>query len=638
MRTLVTAAAFSAATLAAHAQTATDTPVRLDDIVVTASPVARAVATLPANVSVITADDIANRTALTLPDVLKQLAGVQVADQLGNGRITTVDIRGFGETAGLNTLVLVDGRRINAGDISGSDWTTIPLGRIERIEIVRGGGAVLYGDNAAGGVVNIITKTGVAAPVLSCETTVGSNKTFRQSVGLSGADGSLSYALNGNYADTDGHRINSYFRNRVAGLSLSYEGESAWSWDLDLGAKADEYGLPGSILKDGAIDRDDTGSPGDHAETQDHYIRFVPALAVGESGRLSLAMTYREMEQRSFFSAFAFVSQTRINDYGFSPKYSDKLELAGLTHSLTVGADFFASDRHDLNAFTTDDAHRHDAGYYAYDTVDLVADRLFLDLGYRHSRVDYHYDNFSNSTYGLDSARLGLTYAYAPDSKLFASFDRAYRTQLLDEFGGPWGAGLPLEPQISEHLQAGILHSFGPKLTAALTAFQIDTDNEIFFDPNLFQNTSYEKTRRQGLELELRSKPIDNLDLFFNFTWIDPRLKEGNYDGNEIPGVARQSAKAGATLALQENLFWEGSARWVKAHASIGDWGNTLDEHPEYVVVDTALRYTVKSVTLYAGINNLLDEEYEEYVTYGTNLFPAPEREFVAGIKYRREF
>ena len=69
-----------------------------------------------------------------------------------------MDIRGFGETGPLNTLVLVDGRRVNEIDLSGVDWTQIPLDQVERIEIVRGSGSVLYGDNAVGGVINIITK------------------------------------------------------------------------------------------------------------------------------------------------------------------------------------------------------------------------------------------------------------------------------------------------------------------------------------------------------------------------------------------------------------------------------------------------------------------------------------------------
>ena len=83
---------------------------------------------------------------------------------MGNRRNYRVDLRGFGETAQSNTLVLVDGRRINQADLSGTDWALIPIDRVKRIEIIRGGrGSILYGDNAAGGVISARTKSHVQA-------------------------------------------------------------------------------------------------------------------------------------------------------------------------------------------------------------------------------------------------------------------------------------------------------------------------------------------------------------------------------------------------------------------------------------------------------------------------------------------
>src|SRR5262249_24705959 len=114
----------------------------------------------PVNVTVIGAQDIQSSTAKTVPDLLSEQAGIVIHDFFGNNAATTtVDLRGFGITGGQNTLILVDGRRFGDIDLSGVQWSAVPLGAIERIEIVLGSGAVLYGDGATTGVINIITKS-----------------------------------------------------------------------------------------------------------------------------------------------------------------------------------------------------------------------------------------------------------------------------------------------------------------------------------------------------------------------------------------------------------------------------------------------------------------------------------------------
>ena len=117
--------------------------------------------------TVITAQEIAHRPQQTLPEIIAQVPGVQLQSLFGgvNGAKTSVDLRGFGAFATANTLILVNGRRLNDVDMAQVDLSTIPLDSIERIEITRGNsGAVLYGDNAIGGVINIVPKNGVGGP------------------------------------------------------------------------------------------------------------------------------------------------------------------------------------------------------------------------------------------------------------------------------------------------------------------------------------------------------------------------------------------------------------------------------------------------------------------------------------------
>jgi iron complex outermembrane receptor protein len=184
--------------------------IEIGEVVVTATRYEDSVTDVPANVSIITREDIENSNAQNIPELLRNQVGVQVNDITGSGRFYTVDLRGFGETAPLNTLVLVDGRRINQADLSGVDWMLIPLEDVSRIEIIRGGqGSVLYGDNAAGGVINIITKEGSGGLKAGANLAAGSYGTFKAGSYASGSLKDFSLNLSGNYLTSDGYRDNS---------------------------------------------------------------------------------------------------------------------------------------------------------------------------------------------------------------------------------------------------------------------------------------------------------------------------------------------------------------------------------------------------------------------------------------------
>ena len=113
---------------------------------------------LPASVTVITAEDIQKSPARTLPELLSEEVGINTTSLFSHGSRASIGLRGFGETSTQNTLILLDGRRLNSIDLSAVNYAAIPFENIERIEIIRGIGGVLYGDGATGGVINIITK------------------------------------------------------------------------------------------------------------------------------------------------------------------------------------------------------------------------------------------------------------------------------------------------------------------------------------------------------------------------------------------------------------------------------------------------------------------------------------------------
>ena len=136
-----------------------DTPVTMEEVVVTATRDKQETRKAPANVTVITAEEISKSGATTVVEVLDKLESIQFRTYSGNSSQAMVDMRGFGgENPFGKTLVLLDGRRLNRTDMASINWMQMPVNNIERIEVVRGPGSVLYGDAAIGGVINIITK------------------------------------------------------------------------------------------------------------------------------------------------------------------------------------------------------------------------------------------------------------------------------------------------------------------------------------------------------------------------------------------------------------------------------------------------------------------------------------------------
>jgi len=170
--------------------------------------------------------------------------------------------------------VLVDGRRVNEIDLSGVDWTQIPLDQVERIEIVRGSGSVLYGDNAAGGVVNIITKRPEKPFSAGGEVAIGSYHYHKESVRSveSGAPYPPSSVRLQFYRWVS---ENQFLRAKNVGGKIIYDLNETLSFNLSGGFHQDDTGLPGALSKTiYESDRRSAKNPFDKAETKDGFGLF----------------------------------------------------------------------------------------------------------------------------------------------------------------------------------------------------------------------------------------------------------------------------------------------------------------------------------------------------------------------------
>ena len=629
--------------------------VRLEEIVVTATRYEEKIPDVPAHVTIITDEDIRNSPAQDIPDLLSTEAGIHVYDIGGNRRNLAVDLRGFGETALLNTLVLIDGRRINEADLSGVDWFQIPVDRVKRIEIIRGGrGSVLYGDNATGGVINIITKEGEALGG-GAETAGGSYGTFKGTAYASGVLNNLSTYISATYLTSDGYRNNSNIESRDVGMKTNYIFGDSIKLDFSFGYHKDETGLPGALKEsdfEAGRSRTDSTHPRDFTNVEDYYFQLSPGVSLPNDGIFKIDLSYRKRSFLSFSTGdFGnFTGDSELKTFLVSPQMLLKNDIWNLKNSIILGFDYQKTD----NGITNDslffgsrtigkfDLSKEDYGFYIHDEIVPTA-RLRLSGGYRHDWAKFTFQpGIPDSTdMAKDLYTAGINYSLDKKSYVYLSFSRSFRYPVIDEvysfFTNVVNTGLV--PQTSDNYEIGISYYFSDYVYSHLNLFRIDTDDEIFFNPVSFQNENLNgPTRRDGAEISLGAKLSEWLTLKGSYTYMDAKIRGGTFDGKNIPNVPRHIASLDAVSSVGKGFTVVLDGIYVGERPFVSDFSNSFDDQKSYLVLNGKIRYLWKSLTAFLDIYNLTNKEYSEYGSVSAfpaekAFYPSPRCNFLAGLK-----
>ena len=644
-------------------------PVMLDEVVVTGTRFEEKAERIPANVTVIDQEDIQNSNAKDVPDLLRSQEGIVVRDLLGNGKSAQVDLRGFGESAPYNNLVLVDGRRVNEIDLSGVDWTQIPLDQIQRIEMVRGTGTVLYGDSAVGGVINIITKIPSDRFTFSAGATAGSYSRNKEQASVSGGKGSLAASFYGSYDSTQGYRENNQYRAKDVGGKIVYDVAQFLSLNVTGSYHTDDYGLPGPLTKDQlSANRRASLDPLDKAETEDGYLKLGSDLWLGNSGNLVTDLSYRNRDSKSDFPdpLYPYVIDSHIDTYGFTPRYVHTGDVMDHKNTLITGVDFYWIDQNlktysgVLSSSTTltglADISRDSYGLYLNDDFSVL-ENLILTLGARHEKAEYDLRQTDLSAFlaPLDETvkesenayTAGLTWLYSGKSSLFGRYNRSFRFPLTDELvlfdyvAGNIRVNPDLKPQTGDHYEVGVRHLFSPNFQANITFYRAEIKDEIFFNKATFTNENYDQTLHQGVEVGCSADFFERLTVLGNYTYEKATFRDGPFDGNDIPAVPRNKFNLGLRIHdVIPNLVFSADYFYVGESYLISDQANRFEKLESYYTLNLRLSYAWKWVNVFAGVNNVTDQKYSEYGLIGgftttPYYYPAPERNWVAGIEIR---
>ncbi|MCG6909096.1 MAG: TonB-dependent receptor [Deltaproteobacteria bacterium] len=630
----------------------TQPKMELDEIVVTASKVAAPVEKIPRNVTVITAEDIEEAPSDNLIDLLDREVGINARSLQGTDRQAVVDMRGMGATAVSNVVIMVDGVKLNSPDLSGADLASISLDRIERIEVVRGSGGVLYGDGAVGGVVNIVTKKGMLGTDVKASASYGSYATLDTWASVRGGHRDLSYSLYGAYYDSEGYRDNGGLQKGDAAGSLGYSFGDYLTVSLSGSHHQDEYGLPGPVSiddVDSKSDRIGTAYPDDSGETQDNRLSGTIEFENESFGYLKIVRSYRD-RNNDFTIGYSplidredQVSEIDEFDKTWLLTYNKGYRLFSRQHSLLLGLDHYFVDyvREEAPDGPRKNSRTESLGFFINNRWSLTKALLF-NLGYRGNRYEgrYRTDRLVSYPEGKiwvngeeetadwynDAWDIGLTYIYSKEINLFASCATSFRIPNVDELAESDG---DLRPQEGLHLDLGGRFRFRDKLELSATFFNLVIEDEIYYSE---VNRNYDdRTIRRGVEMDIRYQMSRSLSLWGNYTYTNARFEEEN---TAVPLVPKNMAAAGVEWRAVDPLTLSVTGTFVGYRYDGNDIDNSTYERLDpYLVIDTRATYLFGNFKLFAGINNLFDEMYTT-VAYSEAYYPMPGRNAYAGLSW----
>ena len=622
-------------------------------IVISASRVEQPRIETPASITLISRQEIESSGARDLPQLLQARGGVQIDSLYGTAHNASVDMRGFGPAAGANTLILVDGRRLNnSGDRAGPDLTGIDLQRVERIEIVQGSAGTLYGNQAVGGVINIITRSPEASEA-HLEAGVGSDSARSLSAQLGRRfDNGLGISLSARREEADNYRDNNRSELQDLNLRLDQTHDRGRLF-IEHQALRDEQQLPGSLFSDElAADRRQSASAyaGDYSDTDTDLTRIGLEQDLSLNWRLEAEATHRKNErafQTSFRTFPGTLSTQQRTVKGFNPRLIGLLSLPQGEATLTAGADLERTDYLLQTAFGPQALDQSIDAYYLQFTAP-VSPLFSATVGWRQARVDNRIDTGSGADRlddEVNTGSFGLVARPAEGLRLFIRIDENYRFATVDEhtnvvFGQPVG----IDNQTGLSQEAGVEWQANG-LSAKAVVYRLTLEDEISFDTTGFINTNLEETRRQGVILEGRWQAAPDLSLTGSFTYTDPTITAGAFEGNRIPLVSARSARLGLDWAVREDwgLFAESLLRSERVFG--GDFANQFGTLPGYGVVNAGGHYRRGPWRLGLRVDNLLDKTYIASGSVGYDAtftpreayFPAPERSVRLTARYQFE-
>lgn len=549
--------------------------------------------------TVITQEEIKKKQHMQVKDILREQPGVNVVNVGPMGGTTTVFMRGAGSQS---TLVLIDGAQVNSNTTGSFDFSDLQMDNIERIEILRGPQSTLWGADAVGGVINIVTKRGQGKPRHFLSFEAGSYSTVKGTLGSSGSLGKFDYSASASYTNSDG--FSAFNEDRGATEDDGYQNTT---FSTRLGhyfLKDGRIELIGRYTKaKNAFDGFNFAPPGP-VDAPNHLARrenFYIALPIEKSitpqwdARLSTNFSYDELDTKDpTFGDSVILSRTSSLDFQNNVSFGKYVSaILGIEYQVTDGknrtSDFSLENR--------------SQGYYLQGNMNWQ-EQAFLTVGIRQDINSQFEDPF---TYRMEGAYQINSWG----TKLRGSVATGFRVPSVNEVLFPFFGNPNIQPEKSKNWEVGFEQKlFNNRVTLGSNFFHLDFEDLIVFDFVTFIAQNIGSATSKGIETFFNFQIQKNLELIANYTW---NQATDDSDGSLLPRRPRHIFSATLAHTWKNKLD---SLITVNHRSKMESGGGVVGER---TVVRAALAYQLnKNWKLTARGENLFNEKYEESFQFGT--------------------
>lgn len=610
------------------------TPVlQLEPVVVTATRMETPLKEVAPAVTVVTQEDIQQQQANTVAEALRNVPGVEVEQQGSRGTSTSVFIRGAEPD---QTLVLIDGVKVNSVTLGYFDFANLTTENVDRIEVLRGGGGTLYGSEAVGGVINIITKKGDGPLTANVSAEGGNGATHREVLSFSGSQGIVGFSGAAAYIDTEGFRpFNDGYHNFSSNLRLDVSPIPQGALRGFFRYSSAEIGLYNN--------KNYLGVPDPNARQLEDFV-----LVKGEwehapvnSFSYRVAGAYVKDNQRFFDEKDQFDS----NDFTVSRIPIERTigEAQGnySWHDLSITTFGFEFEEQSANVRSNSNfgpsaynKARNNLAYYLQERLRLLNEHLFLTTGFR---VD------DNEDFGTQvTPSWSLVYLIPQTgTKLKGGYAEGFRAPNFNELFFPDFGNPSLKAEVSSEWDAGFEQDlWGQRFSLETVYFSRRVKGEIegvlvSLDPFKFEAQNLGRVDVQGVEVIPVLRLLPGLTLSGNFTFLDFLTKNDRL-------LRRPATEQGSVRITYQRPVLRGTDDLLTFNLNVDVIGDRDDIDPQlgfrtnpmYARTDLTVSYSFpvhflifSRLMVYSKIGNLFNRNYQEVLG-----FKSPPLNYLAGF------